>query len=187
MTDFAGLDDHELLLLMRNGKEAAFKEIYYRYWEKLVAMGYYYTRSTQSAEDIVGEVLIGLWQKRSTLEIQSLPAYLATAVKYSVFKAIHRKKRREELLEERGPCAGEGDDETEKKLEARFLQEFVEGVVEQLPEKTRLVFRYSREEQLTTAEIAEKMQLSPKSIEYHITRALKTLREQLRKFNIFSF
>ena len=187
MTGLTALDDLSLLLLVRNGKEAAFEEIYDRYWERLVAIGYYHTKNTQLAEEIVGDVLIGLWQKRSDLEIHSLPAYLATAVKYSVFKAIHRRKRREELMQERGPGTGEADDETEKKLEARFLQEFVAGVVEQLPEKTRLVFKYSREGQLTTEEIAEKMKLSPKSVEYHITKAIKTLREQIRKFNIFSF
>jgi len=187
MPDFPTLNDHELLLLMRNGSEPAFKEIYLRYWEKLVVIGYYHTKNIQSAEEIVGDVLFGLWQKRSTLEIHSLSPYLATAVKYSVFKAIHRAKRREELLEGRGSGAVEVDDETEKRLEARFLQEFVEGIVEKLPEKTRLVFRLSREEQLTTAEIAGKIQLSPQSVEYHITRALKALREQIRKFNIFSF
>src|SRR6187402_2214945 len=101
MTDLIDLDDPSLLLLVRNGNEAAFKEVYNRYWERLVTIGYYHTKNTQLAEEIVGDVLIGLWQKRSALDIQSLPAYLATAVKFSVFKAIHRTKRREELMQER--------------------------------------------------------------------------------------
>ena len=72
----------------------------------------------------------------------------------------------------------------EEKLDALFLKDFLNGVVDRLPEKARLVFRYSREDHLSIAEIADKMDLSPKSVEYHMTKALKMLREQIKKFNI---
>ncbi|MHA4808729.1 RNA polymerase sigma-70 factor [Flavitalea flava] len=184
MIVYSELDDLELLLLMKKGKEAAFTEIYNRYWEKLVATGYYYTRAKEAAEDIVNEVLIRLWNKREELEVRSLSAYLATAVKFSVFKAIARKKRREELLS--GQLRPEVHNETEEELDARFLKDFLEGVVEQLPEKARLVFKYSREEELSIREIAGKMDLSPKAVEYHMTKALKTLRDSMSKLTLFS-
>jgi len=181
MTNYSALDDHDLLLLMQKGKEPAFKEIYHRYWEKLVATGYYYTKNKESAEEIVSDVLMSLWNKREDPQVRSLSAYLGTAVKYAVFKAIVRNKRRQELLQ--GQLRTESDQETEKKLDARFLKDFLEGVVEKLPEKAKLVFKYSREEQLSVSEIANKMELSPKSVEYHMTKALKTLREYIRKFH----
>jgi len=183
MINYSRLEDHDLLLLVQKGKEEAFREIYDRYWERLVAVGYYYTRNKPVTEEIVGDVHIGIWNKRADLTIHSLSAYLATAVKYSVFKAIVRDRRRQEILagqQQPGP-----DTDTEEKLDARFLKDFLEGIVEKLPEKARLVFKYSREDQLSVAEIAEKMQLSPKSVEYHMTKALKTLREYIRKFNFF--
>lgn len=183
MINYPALEDHELLLLMQKGKELAFKEIYNRYWEKLVVAGYYYTKNKEISEEIVNDVLIGLWHKREELSIRSLPAYLGTAVKYSVFKSIVRDKRRQDIL--RGQNNSESDPATEEKLDARFLKDFLAGVVENLPEKTKLVFKYSREDQLSVAEIAGKLQLSPKSVEYHLTKALKTLREYLRKFNTF--
>lgn len=185
MEDLSTSDDQRLLELIREGDAAALKEVFNRYWERLVAIGYYHTRNKQSAEEIVSDVLAGLWFKASTLEIRSLSAWLATAVKYSVFKAILRQKRRDELLAGAPVGTTEDDETTEKALEARFLEEFVEGVVEQLPEKTRLVFKYSRDEQLSNAEIAGRLELSTKSVEYHITRALKTLRDQLKRFNNF--
>jgi len=181
MTHYATLEDPHLLLALQQGDEKAFNEIYQRYWEKLVAIGYYHTRNKQMAEEVVGDVLIGLWNKRRDLEIRSLPAYLGTAVKYAVFKVLVRHQRRQDILQQQaGP---DTDDATEKKLDARFLREFLDGIVETLPEKTRLVFRYSREQQLSVSEIAGKMELSPKSVEYHITKALKTLREYIQKFN----
>ena len=181
MTNYSALEDHDLLLLVQKGKEGALKEIYHRYWEKLVATGYYYTKNKELTEEIVSDVLMSLWNKREDPAIRSLPAYLGTAVKYSVFKAITRNKRRQDLLQ--GQLRAERDQETEEKLDARFLKDFLEGVVEKLPEKARLVFKYSRDEQLSVSEIANKMELSPKSVEYHMTKALKTLREYLRKFH----
>jgi RNA polymerase sigma-70 factor (family 1) len=184
MAIYTKLDDYDLLLLVRQGQEAAFTEIYNRYWERLVATGYYYTRTRQAAEEIVNDVLMGLWLRREDLVIRSLPAYLGTAVKFAVFKALARKKRREEILAGHNP-GGETHNETEQQLDARFLEEYVQGIVEQLPEKARLVFTYSRNEDLSVREIAGRMDLSPKSVEYHMTKALKTLRDSIRKMKIF--
>jgi len=65
------------------------------------------------------------------------------------------------------------------------MDEWVRGIVEQLPEKARLVFVYSRDEALSVKEIAGKMDLSPKSVEYHLTKALKAIRDSIRKLSIF--
>ena len=184
MAIYSNLDDNDLLLLVKQGQEAAFTEIYHRYWERLVATGYYYTRTKQAAEEIVNDVLMGLWLRRESLVIRSLSAYLGTAVKFSVFKAMARKKRREEILAGHATC-DESHNETEQQLDARFLEEYVQGIVDQLPEKARLVFTYSREEDLSVREIAGKMNLSPKSVEYHMTKALKTIRDSIRKINFF--
>ena len=186
MINYAELEDQQLLAALQDSDERAFNEIYHRHWQKLVAIGYFHTRDKQMTEEVVGDVLIGLWNKRHDLEIRSLSAYLGTAVKYAVFKVMVRHQRRQDILKTQDDPAA-SDDETEKKLEARFLREFLDGVVEALPEKTRLVFRYSREDQLSVAEIAGKMDLSPKSVEYHIAKALKTLKDSIRKFNNIFF
>ena len=186
MPDLTTREDLELLQLIRSRDTTALQEVFRRYWEKLVAIGYYHTKDKHAAEDIVSDVLSGLWFKAPTLEIHSLSAYLATAVKYSVFKATLRQQRRDEILQERGPVH-EGGKELEERLEARFLQEYLDNAIEELPQTTRLIFQFSREEQLSNAEIAGKMQLSNKSVEYHITKALKHLREKIRRFNFFSW
>lgn len=183
MPEYTNISEGFLLDRLSSGDHAAFTEIYNRYWEKLLAIGYYYTQSKQAAEDIVHEVMIGLWTKRSELAIQSLPAYLATAVKFSVFKAIVRDRRRRDLL--LANASTDFTEEIENKLDARFLSALLQGEIENLPEKTRLVFRYSRHEELSVKEIAQKMDLSPKAVEYHITKALRTLRDSLKKIKSF--
>ena len=181
MSTYAAIDDQDLLLLLRHGDEKAFSEIYRRYWEKLVAIGYFHPRDKQMAEEVVSDVLMGLWNRRQELEVRSLSAWLGTAVKYSVFKVMVRHQRRQDILD--GQTGSGEDDETQKKLDVRFLREFLDGVIETLPEKTRLVFRYSREDHLSVGEIAERLELSPKSVEYHITKALKALKNYIKKFN----
>ena len=179
MPEYTTLPEDQLIHRLRSGNERAFTEIYNRYWEKLLAIGYYHTQNKQAAEDIVHEVMISLWTRKDDVEIQSLQAYLGTAVKFAVFKAIARDRRHRDLLNntERNLYTTDIED----KLDARFLQEYLHGAVENLPEKARLVFNYSRGEELSISEISKKMDLSPKAVEYHMTKALRALRNRLTK------
>src|SRR5688572_2681481 len=98
MKSYSTFSDNELLGYLQKGDEDAFTEIYNRYWERLLAIGYFHMRNKQEAEDIVHEVMMSLWIRKADLKIESLNAYLATALKFSVFKTIARERRRQELL-----------------------------------------------------------------------------------------
>ena len=69
-------------------------------------------------------------------------------------------------------------------LEAKFFDEHFQKTIDQLPEKTKIIFKYSRVEDLTISQIAQRTELSPKAVEYHITKALRALREKLQKIKI---
>src|SRR5688572_32920375 len=142
MSAYSKYSDEELVSQIQADDTGAFTEIYNRYWEQLLELGYYYTHSKPAAEDIVHNVVTSLWTRRADVAINSLKAYLATAVKFAVFKAIERDRHRRELA--LGLNSMLQTNELEDKLDARFLQEYLRGMVEQLPDKTRLVFRYSR-------------------------------------------
>jgi RNA polymerase sigma-70 factor (family 1) len=182
MPQYSTLAEDELLKLVRSGDETAFTEIYNRYWEQLLAIGYYYTHDKLASEDIVQDVLLSLWTRKNDIEIQSLKYYLATAVKFSVFKAIARENKRREIRE--GQDFSEAFSDIEEKLDVKFLQEYINGVLEEFPEKTRLVFTYRRIEELTVAETAKQMDLSPKAIEYHLTKALRAFKGALKKIKV---
>ena len=176
MREYFLASEGELINWLKSSDEKAFTEIYNRYWERLLAIGYYHTQNKQAAEDVVHEVMMSLWMRKDQLQIQSLNAYLGTAVKFAVFKSIVREKRRHQILEEK---------EHTEALDAKFLEAYLKGVVEQLPEKARMVFHYSRNEQLSVRAIAHKLDLSPKAVEYHITKALKNLRDSIQKIKSF--
>lgn len=183
MPDYAALTNSELVQRLRTGDEAAFTEIYNRYWEKLLAIGYHYSHQKQVAEDIVHDVLTSLWARRAAVDIHALEAWLATAVKFAVFKAIARERKRRD--EAAGLPAPSPFATAEEKLEAVFLQQQLHAALDRLPQKTKLIFHYSREEALSVSRIARKMDLSPKAVEYHLTRALRALKEQVGKIKSF--
>ena len=182
MDNYHIFSEQELLKRLQSNDEQAFTEIYNRYWEKLLAIGFYFSHDKHVAEDIVHEVMMSLWIRKSDLDIQSLEAFLGTAVKFAVFKTISREKRRKELLAAHTSNTLVSD--TEAKLDARFLQDYLNGVIEQLPEKAQLVFHYRRNEELSITEIAGKMDLSPKAVEYHLTKALKSLKATLGRIKM---
>ena len=178
MTVSIAYTDQELLALLKQGAHQAFTEIYDRYWSKMLAIAYNHTKDKSAAQEIVQELFIGIWNRREKLEIQTLGNYLATAVKFSVFKQIEKERRRREI--EHVQYAPDSYADEEQKIEARFLQEYISGQVEQLPEKCRMVFNYSRVQHMTIPEIAAKMGISEKTVEGHLTKGLKTIKLNLK-------
>ncbi|MEO7216345.1 RNA polymerase sigma-70 factor [Mucilaginibacter sp.] len=176
------LTDIELLELFTTGNDGAFSEIYNRYWKKLIALSYSYTKDKFAAEEIVQEVFVSLWNRRGVLKVETLSSYLATAIKFSVFKSVYTKNRHEKLLEY---MPGNSPAELPEDLvHAKFLEEYVNGLVEQLPEKCRLVYQYSRQKGFSPQEIADEMNIAKKTVEAHLTKALKMLRFNLKEMMV---
>jgi len=173
------LSDEELLQRLAEQDAVAFSEIYNRYWSKLIAMAYSHTKEKFAAEEIVQEVFLSVWTRREMIRIDSLQAYLATAVKFSVFKHHYNKNRRTKIL---GELPRESNPLTDEIIHAKFLQEYVNGIVEQMPEKCQLVYKYSRDKGLPAKDIAKAMSISEKTVEAHLTKALKILRLNLKGF-----
>ena len=178
MKVYTGTSDSELLELIAQGRQEAFTEIYNRYWKKMLLVAWNHTKDKTHAEDIVHEVFIAVWEKRNENLIQNLPAYLTTCVKFSIFKYYQREHRRAHLARHNYTFAEVTNDE--EMLDAHFLKEYINGIVEQLPEKCRLTFQYSRIEGLNNTEVAARMKISEKGVEANLTRALKVIRENLK-------
>lgn len=171
--------DADLIMLLREDKRDVFAEIYNRYWKKLLAVAYHHCKDKIIAEEIVQEVLIGLWNRRKELYIENVNAYLATAVRLSVFKQYVRQKRREQITAEvADPIITSWDEE---KIYTRFLQQHINNMVEILPEKCRLVFKLSRNEGLSIPVIAQRIGVAEKTAEAHLTKALKILKNKLNR------
>jgi RNA polymerase sigma-70 factor (family 1) len=170
--------DKELLEYLKEGSQEAFTEIYNRYWKRLFSIAFSFSNDKSVSQDIVQEIFAKLWARRKELNIESLKTYLATAVRFSVFKLIYKQKRRSEI--ESQNYSGESSTLTEEQIDARLIQEYINKVVELMPENCKVVFKYSRNSGLTTSEISKELGISQKTVEGHLTKGLKILRLNLK-------
>lgn len=180
------LSDIALLQRLQQADEAAYTEIFHRYWEKLYAIAYNRLRIRTAAEDVVQEVLASLWVRRKELDIRHLSGYLATATRYAVFRQISRLLPDQPLDNpDVQQLISTPDSDL---LDFYRLQQRLGNAIDELPEKCRLVFLYSRRDQYSNKEIAATLQLSEKTVEAHLTKALKHLRLRLKDvYPYFSF
>jgi len=185
MSLFSNYSDSQLIFLLQKANEDAFTEIYNRYWETLFAIAFHYSGSKELSEEVTQDIFMDLWNRRSAIVIKDLPAYLATSAKFAIFKQLLKIKRRKQLLEQGpAPVISLSEEET---INARFLKEYLNGLVESLPEKCRIVYKYSRDEGMNIPEIAQAMNISDKTVESHLTKALKTLRSGLHHVKLWPF
>lgn len=172
--------ERELLFLLKNGDERAFSELYNLYWEKLFISAYNKLKNRELCEDILQEVFISLWNKRQTLIIKTtLQNYLYASVTYKVYDVFRKNTDllNNELLDKFDQRIQESNPETVLMHQELIAQ--IEIAIEALPEKSKVVFKLSREEQLTYIEIAKKLNISTKTVEAHISKSLRLLRNSL--------
>jgi RNA polymerase sigma-70 factor (family 1) len=187
------LTDEILIKLLKGGDEDALKEIYYRHWKPCYLHAIRKIRLKEAAEELVQNLFVGLWERRETLQVQDLQAYLHVALKYQVITYIRASIVREKYMRSaklQGAAADTADtcraSEAESALLLHELSGAIETAIVRLPEKSRLIFRLSRFEHRSNKEISQSMAISEKAVEYHITQSLKLLRTHLKDF-IFLF
>ncbi|MBK0377960.1 RNA polymerase sigma-70 factor [Mucilaginibacter segetis] len=183
MTDFKTLDDGELINLLKEDKLGAFKEIYNRYWKQLYSEAYMRLKNKESSEEIVQEVFTSFWYKRKNLaNIHNAGSYLSASVVNLVIDQYRKEMVRSKYRESFKLIYTEADSTTEEAILAKDLQHSIEYEVSVLPDKCRSVFELSRVEHKSNKEIAEQLGISEKTVEHHITKALKKIRLGIGSF-----
>lgn len=181
MREYQLYDNKVLLELLSNDDELAFTELYNRYWSKLFAVAFNRLKEIHAAEDIVHDVFASIWANRRKLEIESLENYLATATKYMVLTKIKKIQKQRSYLNEMHQ-ARIIDLPIEASLHYKRILEIVKIEVEKLPERCKLIFKYSRNEGMPVKMIAQKLDLSPKTVENQLNKALKQLKLATNSF-----
>ncbi|MGV3558010.1 RNA polymerase sigma-70 factor [Larkinella arboricola] len=179
----AGITDEELVYALKESNAWAFGEIYNRYWYKLFCVAYHETGSREDAEELVHDLFESLWNKRQQAVIRHLSSYLVVSIKHlstNYIKSKITRRRYQEYLILHELRQSETTDET---VNFSDLSKAIEEVMKKLPEKTCEVFTLSRFENQPVKDIARQLNLSEKAVEYHITKSLKVLQEQLKAYH----
>ncbi|HEY2066976.1 MAG TPA: RNA polymerase sigma-70 factor [Gemmatimonadaceae bacterium] len=161
-----------------------FRHLFEMHAEALRRYAQRIVRSRQTAEDLVQDVFLRLWRAWGRVEIgPDTRAYLYVATRSRALNHLKRERhddRRHASL----PCGVTSDEpalppDAESRLDADEITRAIERVLRTMPARQRQVAALRLREQLTTAEIARRLGISPRTVEVHIARATKALREQL--------
>lgn len=174
--------DQELLKLLETDRDKAIELLFRQYYSLVTYAVYRVLPDRAVAEDLAQEVFFDLWRKREKLNItSSLKAYLRRAAVNRTLNYIRDKKMNFED-EEKMPELRSNATTIFQKLEVEELQERINEAVDSLPERCRAVFSLSRFEEMSYKEIAEKLDISVKTVENQISKALSIMRTALGPF-----
>ena len=179
----SNLTDESLVLLMKDSETKAFEVIYKRYWRQLYGFANQHLGVREDAEEVVHDVMTSLWQNRAHSNIQNLRVYLFIAARNLVNKTIKvqinlRKYLDFQLLQEISENSNVNEILTNEEL-----AKAVERAMQQMPEKTAIVFRMSKLNEVPVKKIAIELGITDKAVEYHITKSIKMLRQHLSDFH----
>jgi len=160
--------------------EAAFSEIYERYWLKLYNESYKRLKDETLCADVIQDIFVDLWLNRADRKIENLAAYLFTAAKYRIFSLYKKEKIMGAFTEAIEFIEASAADPDSFFFE-KEIRECIEIWLNMQPEKRKQVFAMKFCQDMSTREISEILQVSQKTVQNQFTTSLKQLRVHLGK------
>ncbi len=165
---------------LRSGRESAYRQLFDQYYQKLVVFANKYLEDLESARDIVQEFYLYLYESRHSISIQtSLKSYLYSAVKNRCLNQVKHEQVKEKHRNMSRSEANVPDPDLEEIMDAVELEARVYEIVSKLPEKCRQIYIMSRVDGKRNREIADELNLSLRTVETQISKALKSLKNSL--------
>ncbi|TRZ43331.1 RNA polymerase sigma-70 factor [Robertkochia solimangrovi] len=178
-----------LFIRFKNGDEKAFKHFYDLLYSSILGFCMQFIDDEEQSNHIVQEAFINLWLHRTSIEKPGgIRSFLYTAAKsrclnHLKHEKVKRRYRDNHLAEKENQLnISILDSMTFDELVIREMEEIISQFIEALPEQTRAIFKLKRFEGKKNSEIAEELNISIKTVEAHFTKALRTLRKQLKDY-----
>ena len=173
-------EDNRYVVALKNGDYGAFDVLFRKYTERIYAFTLGITRQRFASEEITQIVFIKVWEKRLHIdEHYSFKSFLFSVAYHEIISWLRKEKSEKRKIENFASSFDYLSEGTEVKIEFRELELLANQMIESFPEKRREIFKLSREQGLTNKEIALRFNISVKTVEGHMTAALKVLRGKL--------
>ncbi|MGI6573052.1 MAG: RNA polymerase sigma-70 factor [Fermentimonas sp.] len=172
----------------------SFNNLFNEYHERFIRFALSYVKEKHIAEDFVSEAFIAFWENREQLLSNTKPqAYILTVIKNKCLNHLQHvqvRQRAEKELNDHAEWVLSTRISTLQACDPEFIfsneiQQIIESTLNKLPKKTRQIFLLNRYQGLSYKDIAEQMDLSIKTIEFHISKALSRLRFSLKDYILF--
>lgn len=180
------LSETALIDKLKQGDKTAFDELFRTHYKYLVVVAHKYLNDRDGSRDIVQDVFLDIWKRRDQLKIdQSAKFFLRRAV---INKCLARKRKSDRITvnTELVSVDNRSDNSTSDQVAYNDINAFVENIINGLPERCREVFVLSRKMEMSHKEIAAKLNISTKTIENQMTKALKIMRLELKSKGFLS-
>ena len=177
------LTEQELFQALASGDIKAFEMYFKTYYQPLCNYAYTFLQDREESEEIVQNIFASVWEKRNALQVRtSARSYLYAMVRNACLNVIKHEKIKQKHAGEELALSNPGYESVGEHIAHGELEWKIQEAMEKLPEQCRLVFKLSRFEELKYSEIADQLEISVKTVENHMGKALRIMREQLRDF-----
>ncbi len=173
----------DIFELVKNGDRKAYEQLFKLYYAALVRFAREILKDTDAAEDLVQEVFVKMWERKQNIDIKtSIKAYLYMAVKNHCLNKLKAEQRNAFLEDGMADDVRIATNDTEEYSNTIELSKHINQALELLPPKCAIIFKMSRFEDKTYKEIAESLELSVKTVENQMGKALSILRNALSPY-----
>lgn len=168
---------------IRQGDEVAYELVFRKYYEDLCRYAFSLLKKSDESEDVVQQVFVNFWESREkTIITGALKNYLFRSVHNQCLNLLKHEKVKAGYMQYSSFFESHYQLGVEESVEAGELSDKIEKAINLLPTECARIFRMSREEELKYKEIADQLELSVKTVENQIGKALKLLRASLSDY-----
>lgn len=183
------MEDLMFIKQLKEDSHSAFAWIYNKYWSQVYNFCRLYINSSEDAKEITQQVFIKVWEARRLIkENENFKGFLFIITRNLVFN-LNKKTFNENFYKLSVLAAFDGKEEgyeIEEEIATVQLKEFIDELINALPPRQREVFLLSREQHLSYKEISLRLHISEKTVEHHITKAMRAIKTNLKLFVLFS-
>ncbi len=169
------MKEKQIIKSLKEGDREAFSMLYKQYWEKV----YHFCGLYLNSREVIEDVFIKVWESREFIrEDDNFKGLLFIITRNLIFNQ-HRKNVNEDFYKMTVLSAMETSYDLEEEITAYNLGEYIDHLIEELPERRRIIFNLSRKEHKSYKEIALQLSISEKTVENQISEALRFLKKNI--------
>ena len=180
-------DLDKIIAALANDNEAPMEELFNYYYPRLYNFSRSFLKNEDGIYDIIQEVFVKIWQNRKKINSEvTFNSYIFTITRNLLLNELRSRLNNEKTRNEIQRLSLAQEYSSLDEIEYRDVKEKVDELINTLPQRQKEIFVLSRTEGLSHKEIAGKLGINTKTVEYHITLAVKHLKYNLKKMGVLS-
>jgi len=177
----------QLIIKLSKGNKAAFEELFNYYYPRLYNFSIKFLKLEEGIDDILQEVFIRIWENRKNIySSNTFNSYIFTITKNLLLNELRSRLNNNKIKDKIFKLSVSKEYTIIQDIEYNDLTDKVDQIIETMPSKTKTVYELSRKKGLSNKEIAKKLEISPKTVEYHISQSIRFLKDKLKEFGLIS-